>query len=343
MRSETPSALREDLRLHEAAAEADGSPAWVIEDPVVNRFYRIGWLEFECLLRWGAPLPQVAAAIAHDTPLQPDTGQLKAFEHFLAQHSLLRPDGDRLAQLLSQARQPGSWRRWQWWLHHYLFFRIPLIRPQFALQRLARTLAPLFRPWAAWATLAAIVTGLLLVARHWELFVSTLVESVSAPGLLAFLLALTCAKALHELAHALVATRFGVRVAHMGIAFVVLWPMLYTDTGESWKLRKRSQRLAVAAAGITAELALAGLATLLWSLAEPGPLRSAAFYLATTSWTLSLALNASPFMRFDGYFILSDLLDLPNLHERSGALARAALRRTLFGWNEPDPEYFHAE
>ncbi len=115
MRSETPSALREDLRLHEAAAEADGSPAWVIEDPVVNRFYRIGWLEFECLLRWGAPLPQVAAAIAHDTPLQPDTGQLKAFEHFLAQHSLLRPDGDRLAQLLSQARQPGSWRRWQWW------------------------------------------------------------------------------------------------------------------------------------------------------------------------------------------------------------------------------------
>ena len=340
MRSETPSALREDLRLHEAAAEADGSPAWVIEDPVVNRFYRIGWLEFECLLRWGAPLPQVAAAIAHDTPLQPDTGQLMAFEHFLAQHSLLRPDGDRLAQLLSQASQPGSWRRWQWWLHHYLFFRIPLIRPQFALQRLARTLAPLFRPWAAWATLAAIVTGLLLVARHWELFVSTLVESVSAPGLLAFLLALTCAKALHELAHALVATRFGVRVAHMGIAFVVLWPMLYTDTGESWKLRKRSQRLAVAAAGITAELALAGLATLLWSLAEPGPLRSAAFYLATTSWTLSLALNASPFMRFDGYFILSDLLDLPNLHERSGALARAALRRTLFGWNEPDPEYF---
>ncbi len=340
MNGPLPAPLREDLRLHVAAAEADGSPAWVIEDPVVNRFYRIGWLEFECLLRWGEAPAQIAAAIAQQTPLQPDGAQVEAFARFMMQHALLRPDAERLAQLLTQARQPGSWKRWQWWLHHYLFFRIPLLRPQFALQRLADLLAPLFRPWAAWATLAAIALGVLLVARHWEVFVSTLVESISTPGLFAFLLALTCAKALHELAHALVATHFGVRVAHMGVAFVVLWPMLYTDTGESWKLQKRSQRLAVASAGIVAELTLAGLATLLWSLAEPGALRSAAFYLATTSWTLSLALNASPFMRFDGYFILSDLLDLPNLHERSGALARAALRRTLFAWNEPDREAF---
>jgi putative peptide zinc metalloprotease protein len=67
-------------------------------------------------------------------------------------------------------------------------------------------------------------------------------------------------------------------------------------------------------------------------------LRQACFYLATTSWVLSLALNASPFMRFDGYFILSDLLDLPNLHERAGALARTALRRLLLGWPDPWPE-----
>ena len=291
--STIPGPLREDLRLHEAATEADGSPAWVIEDPVVNRFYRIGWLEFECLLRWGAPARQIAEGIARDTPLQPDAGQVEAFARFLAQHALLRPDAERLAQLMSQASQTGAWKRWQWWLHHYLFFRIPLIRPQFALQRLAELLAPLFRPWVAWITLAAIVTGVLLIARNWEIFVTTLVDSVSASGLLAFLFALTCAKALHELAHALVATRYGVRVAHMGIAFVVLWPMLYTDTGEAWKLRRRGQRLAVAAAGITAELALAGLATLVWTISEAGPLRSAAFYLATTSCCL-LYTSPSP-------------------------------------------------
>jgi len=119
---------------------------------------------------------------------------------------------------------------------------------------------------------------------------------------------------------------------------VVLWPMLYTDTGESWKLRSARQRLAVASAGILAELGLAGLATLGWALCDDGPLRNALLYLATTSWVLSLALNASPFMRFDGYFIASDLLDFPNLHERSSALARTALRRSLLGLDEPWPE-----
>ncbi|MCY1418370.1 hypothetical protein D9M71_339280 [compost metagenome] len=126
----------------------------------------------------------------------------------------------------------------------------------------------------------------------------------------------------------------------MGIAFVVLWPMLYTDTGESWKLRSSRQRLAIAAAGIITELSLAGLSTLGWALCDPGPLRNALLYLATTSWVLSLALNASPFMRFDGYFVLSDLLDFPNLHERASALARVSLRRGLLGLDEPWPEAF---
>jgi putative peptide zinc metalloprotease protein len=114
--------------------------------------------------------------------------------------------------------------------------------------------------------------------------------------------------------------------------------MLYTDTSEAWKLRSHRQRLAVSGAGILVEMALAGLATLAWALLEDSALRQAMLYLATTGWVLSLALNASPFMRFDGYFIVSDLLDFPNLHERSGALARAWLRRTLLGWDEPDPE-----
>ena len=113
---------------------------------------------------------------------------------------------------------------------------------------------------------------------------------------------------------------------------------IYTDTSETWKLRSHRHRLAVSAAGILVEMALAGLATLAWALLEDGALRQAMLYLATTGWALSLALNASPFMRFDGYFILSDLLDFPNLHERSGAAARAWLRRTLLGWDEPDSE-----
>lgn len=332
-------ALREDLRLAEAAPEADGAPAWVIEDPVINRFYRIGWLEFECLMRWGAPAAQIAEQIASETPLKPEAEQILALADFLGQHQLLRPGleaTDRLA-----ARSTGTqWTQWRWWLHHYLFFRIPLVRPQRLLGRIAPHLGGLFRPEMLWAVLALSGLGLLLVLRQWDSFSRSVVDSISPEGLLGFASALVVAKTLHELGHALAATRFGVRVAHMGIAFVVMWPMLYTDVGESWKLKSRHQRLAVSSAGILTELALAGLATLGWALTDPGLLHTAFLYLATTSWLLSLALNLSPFMRFDGYFILSDLLDFPNLHERSSELARTALRRTLLGLDDPWPETF---
>ena len=246
-----------------------------------------------------------------------------------------------MQRMHKQANEPG-WRSWRWWLHNYLFVRVPLLRPQHALQRLVARLEPLFSVWTAIAVLVASLLGLVLVARQWDSFSHGVLEMLTPSGLLGFALALVLSKTLHEMGHALVATRLGVRVGHMGVAFLVLWPMLYTDTGESWRLRSHRQRLAISVAGITTEMALAGLATLAWALLDDGALRQAMLYLATTGWVLSLALNVSPFMRFDGYFILSDLLDFPNLHERSGALARAWLRRTLLGLAEPDPEHLPA-
>jgi len=331
--------LREDLRLSEASEGSNGEPAWVIQDTVINRFYRIGWLEFECLLRWGQTPRQISTQIAEQTALKPDVDQVLGFQAFLEQHQLLRAGPQALERLKARADE-RTWLSWRWWLHHYLFFRIPLVRPQHHLQHLARSLGWLFSPLTAVAVMALSVLGIILVLHQWDTFVHDVVESFSVEGLLSFALALMVAKTLHELGHALVATRLGLKVGHMGIAFVVLWPMLYTDTGESWKLRKSQQRLAIAAAGIITELSLAGLSTLGWALCDPGPLRNALLYLATTSWVLSLALNASPFMRFDGYFILSDLLDFPNLHERASALARVSLRRSLLGLDEPWPEHF---
>jgi putative peptide zinc metalloprotease protein len=335
-------ALREDLRIEPAASDRDGSPAWTLHDPVGNRFFRLGWLEFALLSRWqaGGDPAALLERVRADTPLQAGPAQLEALEAFLRQHQLLRADTsvdtDRLARVAAAARESPL----TWLLHHYLFFRVPLVRPE---RWLARTL-----PWIGWlysraflvATAAAAVVGLMLAARQWDVFTHTLSDTLTPAGLGGWALALVFAKTLHELGHAWTATRYGLRVSQMGIAFVVMWPMLYTDTGEAWKLADRSRRFRVAAAGIAAEFMIAAWATLAWSLTSDGDLRSALFFLAATSWVLTLAINASPFMRFDGYFLLSDALDLPNLHARAGALARAWMRRTLFGWDEPDPETF---
>jgi putative peptide zinc metalloprotease protein len=124
----------------------------------------------------------------------------------------------------------------------------------------------------------------------------------------------------------------------MGIAFLVLWPYLYTDTGETWKLSDRHKQLVIASAGMAAELALAVFSTLLWALSPEGAMKSILFVFATTTWVMTLAINASPFMRFDGYFVLSDALDFPNLHERSAACAKWWLRTTYFRLPEPMPE-----
>ena len=333
--------LREDLKLHEASANRDGSPAWTIQDPVTNRFFRIGWLEFEMLSRWQLREPALLLhAIREEGPLAASADELSAFIDFLGRHQLLRVSTAQGTRSLEQMRLKAAGPRWKWLLHNYLFFRIPLVRPQRWLQATLPWVSFAFTPAFAVFTVLCTVLGIFLAIRQWDSFAHTFQDFLSPSGLLGYALALAFAKTVHELGHAFTATRYGVRVAHMGVAFLVLWPMLYTDTGESWKLADRRRRFTIAAAGIATELALAGFATLAWSLAEDGALRSALFFLATASWLITLAINASPFMRFDGYFLLSDALDIPNLHERSFALARAALRRVLLGWDEPDPEPF---
>jgi putative peptide zinc metalloprotease protein len=117
-----------------------------------------------------------------------------------------------------------------------------------------------------------------------------------------------------------------------------MWPVLYTDTSDSWKLHNAKERLIIASAGVLSELMLALFATLFWCMAAEGPVKSMLYLLASTTWLTTLAINCSPFMRFDGYFVLTDLLDMPNLHARAGALATNWMRRTLFSLEEPDPE-----
>ena len=332
--------LREDLLLTASSDNPDGSPTWAIQDPVRNKFVQIGWLEFELLSYWQPDPMGVMKALTQNTPLQPTLTDVLAFAQFLRQQGLARLDSrDDVTSAKNMPGKPGM-ANWRWWLHNYLFFRIALARPDQWLNRVTPALEWLFSRWAVLILCLACGAGAILAVRQSELFFQTFVDSLTLSGLVSFAFALILAKTLHELGHAVVATRYGVRVAHVGVAFLVLWPMLYTDTSESWRLRNHRQRLNIAAAGMTVEMVLAGLALLGWVLTPPGAMHSAFFYLATTSLAMTIALNISPFMRFDGYYVLSDALDMPNLHDRAGALAKTAMRRALLGFNDPWPEYF---
>ncbi len=157
-------------------------------------------------------------------------------------------------------------------------------------------------------------------------------------GLLVYGISLVFIKTLHELGHAFMARKYAVDVPVIGLAFLVLFPILYTDTTGAHALKSRRQRLNIDLAGVYSELALASVCTLLWVFLPDGPLRSIAFSTATLSWVTSIAVNLNPFMRFDGYYVLSDLTGIENLQQRGFALARWRLRELLFGIGDPPPE-----
>lgn len=337
--------LRQDLALHAGPTAPDGSPTWTLHDPAANRFYELRWAAFEVLSRWRlGSVRKVLDAVQRDTTLRLGEADMQGLLRMLAHNHLLQAHSAQDTERLQRAAAAGRLGPGKWLLKNYLFFRLPLVRPMPWLQRLAPYVRWAYHP-AFWAAVAlAAVLGLMLASRRWDEFTHTFAAYASWSGALAIAAALSFAKVLHELGHAFTAQRYGCRVPTMGVAFLVLWPVLYTDTNEAWKLASRRQRLAIGAAGMLSEIALAALATLAWALLpetpEWGPVRAAAVLLATTTWLLTLAINASPFMRFDGYFLLSDALNLPNLHERSFALGRWWLRERLFGWGDAPPEHF---
>jgi putative peptide zinc metalloprotease protein len=338
MNAATLPPLRQDLGLLPGPALGDGQPSWTLHDPARNLFFRIDWASFEILQRWALQDPQaIADDVAAHTTLQLAPQDVAEVGRFLVQNQLVQIDQPASARQMAERARAGG-NVWTWLLHHYLFFRVPLVRPDAWLSRWQGVAARLASPGFLALTLAALLLGVALVLRHWEVFTASLVDTFNLEGLAAYGVALLTVKVLHELGHAFTAKRLGCRVPTMGVAFLVMWPVAYTDTNDSWRLTNRMDRLRVACAGIATELVIAAWATLAWGLLPDGALRSAAFVLATTSWVATLAINASPFMRFDGYFILSDALDMPNLHERSFAMARWHLRERLFGLGDAPPE-----
>jgi putative peptide zinc metalloprotease protein len=153
--------------------------------------------------------------------------------------------------------------------------------------------------------------------------------------------AVIIAKTFHELGHAYMCKKHSLGVPAMGVAFLVLFPMLYTDTNESWKVKNPKQRITISLAGVMMEFYVAIFAMWLWMILPNGGFKSACFFLCTYSLIATIIINISPFLRFDGYHVLSDILSMRNLQTRSFALLKWRIRNLFFGLNIDPPECFN--
>ena len=331
--------LRQDLEIFRGNSREDGSPAWLLYDAVRNKYFTVGLTAFRLIKNWrgGEDIQNFEKKI-NSQGIETTGDEIKSFVGFLQQNNLIiQPQGQGVPYLMQQKNSlKKSWIMNL--IHSYLFFKIPLFTPD---EWLGRTLDKVkFLGSKKIRNIIYILgfIGLFFVIQQFENFTKTFLYFFSLKGLMLYFITLVFVKCLHELGHAYIAKYHGCKVSAIGIAFLVFFPFLYTDTTDAWRLRNHKDRLLINFAGILTELHLALIATFVWGILPEGGLKSAAFFIATTSWISSIAINVSPFMRFDGYYVFSDWLKAENLQPRSFALAKWKIRETLFGFNHKPPE-----
>ncbi len=331
--------LRQDLEILRGSSREDGSPAWLLYDAIRNKYFTLGITAFRLIRNWkgGEDLERFEKKINLEG-IETNIDEIRSFITFLQLNNLIIQPLGQGVPLLSKQKESLK-KHWLLNLiHNYLFFKIPLFKPdEFLNKNISKVKKIGSKNFRNIIYILGFI-GVILVIQQYESFAKTFMYFFTFNGFLLYLITLIFVKCLHELGHAFVAKHFGCRVSAIGIAFLVFFPFLYTDTTDAWRLRNHRERLLINFAGIFTELHLALIATFAWAILPDGGLKSVAFFIATTSWISSLAINVSPFMRFDGYYVFADWLKAENLQPRSFALARWKVRETLFGLNHSPPE-----
>jgi putative peptide zinc metalloprotease protein len=294
-----------------------GEPWYLLADAASGRQYRVNRPAYELIGRFdGARSLDALWAVLIEKLGEnaPTQDEVIAIVARLADAGLLQSD----AASLRAASAAGQRRRRAW--VNPLAVSLPLFDPSRLLERLAPAARWLFHPAAFALWTLAVLGAAAALGANWEILQAHAAKHMTSGYYL--VLAWICypvIKALHELAHALALRRWGGEVHEVGITLLCFTPAPYVDASGANAFRDRWQRAAVSAAGIMVELALAALATLVWLEVEPGVLRDVAFVTLFLCAASTLLFNANPLVRFDGYHLLCDVLDLPNLALRSRA------------------------
>ncbi len=324
------------IKLSPAPAQADGSPVWTLYNRVSNEHFRIGWAEFECLARFSQhkTVESLIDAVNSETTLTVGKEDVLALIAFLNRHGLLALFDQRLSD-----SSPDKKSFWERLLHGYLYFTIPLVKPEKFLNLTLPYVRPLLSKGFVMLMMGVLLAAVFVTLERADEFFNSFTRLFSVTGIVTGLVVFAALKIIHELSHAYTATKYGVRVPHMGIAFIVMYPVLYTETTGSWQLSSRRRRLHIGMAGILAELCAAGIALWVWNISPEGSVaQGLSFMTVAVSLAGSLLVNLNPLMRFDGYYMLCDITGQDNLQSRSCAFARWVIRRALFAAGEDVPE-----
>ena len=316
-------------------SKADGTSAYIVEDPLRHRYFRLGEAEYRFLLLLDEPTT-IANAVRRMVEQMPNgawnSKQALVFVRWLDDHHLLAADtAAHLDSLVNLERQSSAAKRWGRW--NPLFLRMNLICPDVWLDRIG--------PCQQWLTgyaflalwIVAMALGSIVLVGNWEQLWDGPWVRLDAQGLALLAIAWAGLKVWHELFHALVCKRFGGHVPRAGLMLILGMPTAFVDVSSTWQFPTKWTRIYVALAGMYAELFVAAIAIVVWQASDNLAVQHFMRDLVVLAGINSILFNGNPLVRLDAYYALSDWLEIPNLNQR----ARQSLVAWLVGHQNPDP------
>jgi putative peptide zinc metalloprotease protein len=315
----------------------------VVKDPLALRYYRLRVEEFAMLelLDGRRSLNEIQTILeARYAPEKFQPQAMSAFVAVMHRAGLVVSDLAGQATPLLERRRAAKRRAWLQKLTSPLAIRLRGIDPTRAFDIVYPYVRCCFSRTAVLAATLLVAAALTLFAvHHAEVLrrLPTWQEFFTPTNTLLLLGLLGAIKVLHEFGHGLACRHFGGEVHELGLMFLVFAPCLYCNVSDAWRLPKRA-RVLIGAAGILVELVLAALATFGWWFSEPGLFHQLCLGTMFVSGVSTVLVNGNPLMRYDGYFIFADLIEVPNLGEKSSTLLRQLLAKLCLGIDaEPDP------
>lgn len=334
--------MRPDLEIK--TQEYQGRQYWIVKDPLALKYFRFEEQELALLqmLDGKASLDRVRQQFERRfAPQRITNRELHQLIGLLHRSGLLLADapgqGEQLAARATQRQKQVLLGK----LTNLLAIRFRGIDPDRCLTWLDGWLGWLFSAPAIIAAMGLMLAALLLIGAEFEVFRSRLPafhEFFAAQNWLALAVTLAVTKVLHEFGHGLACKRFGGECHEMGLMLLVFTPCLYCNVTDSWMIPSKWKRAAIGAAGMYVELILASLATFVWWYSRPGLVSGLCLNVMFVSSVSTILFNANPLMRYDGYYILADLLEIPNLRQKASLLLQRKLAAWYLGMPQtPDP------
>jgi putative peptide zinc metalloprotease protein len=338
-----PIRKRPDLRARQHRYQ--GRLYWVVKDPVALQYFRFEEEEYAILqmLDGRSSLDEVAERFEREFPPQTiRTEELQQFVGQLHRSGLVLTDSPGQGRQLVKRRDEKIWKQRVAALSNIMSMRFKGVDPERFFNFIYPYIRWFFSVQALVLCIMLALCALTLVIVQFDVFRSKLPSFQSffqAQNWLWLALTLTATKILHELGHGLSCKHFGGECHEIGVMFLVLTPCLYCNVSDSWMLPNRWHRAAIGAAGMYVEIVLSSICTFIWWFTEPGPLNYTALNIIFISSVSTVLFNANPLLRYDGYYILSDILEIPNLRQKASTILNRKLGKWCLGLEEPEDPF----